>query len=914
MRMNVAAVAAAMLCFAMEAVAVPCEEDIPAFRPGVDSYRVKGGACGEWSGGLFVVSVQEGRGFAMDYSRYPGMKPFRGVDEIVLATDSDGLGKTMAALTLSEFPHGNKKQKTFYAPLAGETRFSTKLNPEKKYQLETIGIRREQKDDKSWKIGFRSLRGTFAAAKAEALRVEAATGNPLHIVREGQGEKPVLVVRNIASEKIAAHGVLKVNGFFGDTFDLSVDVALDGGETKEIPVCDGMAARPLAAEAVAGRPPCQKKGVWRICGELTADDGSVAKVDTRFAVMDYHAKTPKQPMGTFRLGVLWHLERFTPEDRKLAAAAMVACGAKLTRADMANMASIQHSGPDCWDFARTDELMATLETCGLSLDAIIFNVPKWAAKPENLTNTNWRVWSLGRPVPGTFERFCERLAARYGTRIDYYEIGNEWDFLRCFYGTVDDAADVQREAYAGLKRGCPDVCVLPNGWAAPGTLSAARSGRDIEFQEVFLRRAKDWFDVHPIHCHGAFARYAIQIRDKFFPLRERAGVSSKPWFSNETALTSAWSERNAALAVWKKILWAWANGSVDYIWYNLKGTGWDPKDQEQGYGLITADFFPRDSFVAFSALASVVGGGKFSRTVLDNGSRYAYEFKKGNAIVLAGWDEPKTPSCDAVPVKTDAKRAWLVDLMGNRTLVPVADGRTTLSISCEPSALVLEGATFASADAAALGAGKASSEAPVVIIPPDTPGRKPDFVLNRPEQVHDLFEANPAEVARLWKGPKDNSAKVWLSKDMRGLRIRVDVEDDIHCQPYVGAEQHKGDDIQVSLAGRGGQGRWTFGFAHCGDGRSSVHCRLAPKGCEAEDAAAWIELKTERVGSLTRYDALVPYAESKGHVAKTLEDGIRFNLMINDNDGSGRDATIEIVPNTFHSKDMSLAPVVRFAK
>ena len=79
------------------------------------------------------------------------------------------------------------------------------------------------------------------SSKAEALRVEAATGNPLHIVREGQGEKPVLAIRNAAQERISAHGTLKVEGFRGDAFDLPVDIALDAGEAVEIPMWDGRA-------------------------------------------------------------------------------------------------------------------------------------------------------------------------------------------------------------------------------------------------------------------------------------------------------------------------------------------------------------------------------------------------------------------------------------------------------------------------------------------------------------------------------------------------------------------------------------------------------------------------------------------------------------------------------------------------
>jgi hypothetical protein len=156
-----------------------------------------------------------------------------------------------------------------------------------------------------------------------------------------------------------------------------------------------------------------------------------------------------------------------------------------------------------------------------------------------------------------------------------------------------------------------------------------------------------------------------------------------------------WGERDAAVAVWKKILWAWAHGSVDYIWYNLRATGWDPKNPEHCYGLVTADFFPRDSYVAFAALSSTVGGGEFRRTIIDTDSRFVFEFRKGNDLILAAWDESGLADVK-VPVETDARRACRVDLMGNKTEVPLKDGRTMLAIAFEPSALVLEGAAFAS--------------------------------------------------------------------------------------------------------------------------------------------------------------------------------------------------------------------------
>ena len=249
--------------------------------------------------------------------------------------------------------------------------------------------------------------------------------------------------------------------------------------------------------------------------------------------------------------------------------------------------------------------------------------------------------------------------------------------------------------------------------------------------------------------------------------------------------------------------------------------------------------------------------------------------------------------------------------MGNRTRLAQADGKVAFAVSSEPCAIILKDASFAEPEVTALG--RRTPSAPgTVVIPADHPGRPPDFTLERPDQVHDFFEANPAEVKRLWQGPKDHSGKVWLSKDTRGLRIRVEVEDDVHCQPYTGTEQHKGDAVQIAIAVPGRLEPWVFALAHRDDGGADVVCRIAPKGFDAQATAAQIKLKTSRVGTATRYDALLPYGERAGFVEKALEDGVRFNLMISDNDGAGCDATIEIVPNTFHANDISRAPIVRF--
>ena len=71
---------------------------------------------------------------------------------------------------------------------------------------------------------------------------------------------------------------------------------------------------------------------------------------------------------------------------------------------------------------------------------------------------------------------------------------------------------------------------------------------------------------------------------------------------------------------------------------------------------------------------------------------------------------------------------------------------------------------------------------------------------------------------------------------------------------------------------------------------------------------------TERIGTLTRYDALMPYDAASGFTSKALEDGVRFNLIVNDSDSDRRESAIGIATEAFLSDDMATAPTVRFAK
>ena len=870
--------------------AVTYEEEIPVFRCRQDGYSPRNGARVSWNDkGEYEIAMTN-RNMWMEFSAFPGARPVRGAEEYVLETDVAYPG--VVELHFREFPNG--KTTVLKRPWATETRFPANLDPAKKYQFTTFVAYRSDFDGKPWRFAIRRLRGRFTTSEAEALRIDCRTGNPLYLVREGRKEKAALTVSNLAPQTVECKLRLEMTGPFG--------------ERQEIVEFRKLGAR---AEAVIALPQVATKGVWRLKGTVAAGDGSSAPVETRFAVIDSHDITPKQPYGTFRMGVNYHMGRFSEKDRRLTTAALVACGAKLARADVGTfMATVQPTGPDDERFEAADSMVGMLEKAGLAINAHLQWNPKWAARPEALAKNDWRLWATGRIRDGLYENFCEKVARHFGTRIDYYEIGNEWDLG--FPGPAEDAIAIQREAYVGIKRGCPKACVISNGWAAPDDNNqVVRSGHK-GFREAVLKDAAQYIDVLPIHIHGSLARYIKDIEGEFFPLRKRTGLDRKPWYSNETSQTSVWEERGPALLVWKKILYAWSAGSQDYIWYNLKGTGWDPKDPEQGYGMLTADYRPRETFVAFAALATAFGGKTFDRTVFRAASRFVLAFRGNDGLTLGAWDESSTPDGVKVSVRTDAKSAVRIDFFGNRTVLPIRNGQVEFVFGSHPAALVLAGANFADPDKEAL-ADIPPPNAKAIEIPSPAFGRPCDFELATPAQVTDFWEANPTEMARLWKGPEDLSAKVWVGHDDRCLKVRIEVTDDVQALPRPGDLQWEGDDVQVAFASHLQSGHWEFGLGRRDDGASDVVCWLAPVGMDGAAAAKSVILKTERKGSVTTYEASFPY-EAIGFSEKLMRQGFRFNVMLNDNDGTARDAAIEIIRGNFGSKDAGLYPFVRFAK
>ena len=444
------------------------------------------------------------------------------------------------------------------------------------------------------------------------------------------------------------------------------------------------------------------------------------------------------------------------------------------------------------------------------------------------------------------------------------------------------------------------------------------------------------------------------------------------------------------------MLFAWSRGAIGYNWYDLRNDGFDAKEGEHNYGLLTNDFYPKAVYAAYNELTRLFRTARFVRQWPAASGEWILEFADGSDRLLACWiNNDRNPGVMAVDTATRAIDA--IDIMGNCRRLPVTENKVAVQLNYLPMIYRFSGERIAAA-------GRLVEVVPLNIVP----GRKtvlpirvcnplsreadfklschlpsglqsvnnsevirvasggsmtvnveikPDagyrqsfidgrqgileyaiegtalrgqlafavipaislerndfspaatFTLTNRSQTVALVEANPQTSHLLWKGPEDLSAKVWLAINEQRLKIRVEVVDDIHNQPFHGSDIWQGDSVQLAIALPGRGGIWEIGMAQTNGGADEVFVWSAPEGGVPAALAVQIKLKTRRQGAKVVYDAEIPVG-ALGMTPAMIRAGFRFNLLVNDNDGEGREGWIQIAPGLGDTKDIDQYPLV----
>lgn len=198
-----------------------------------------------------------------------------------------------------------------------------------------------------------------------------------------------------------------------------------------------------------------------------------------------------------------------------------------------------------------------------------------------------------------------------------------------------------------------------------------------------------------------------------------------------------------------------------------------------------------------------------------------------------------------------------------------------------------------------------------VFIPQEKKENQWDFHLCNREQVHSLFDAAPGNLHRLWSGPEDLSAKIRMHVKNGIWTLQFNVTDDKHIQPFRGVNVWQGDNIQLAFKVSGQSSLWTAGLTLRADGKPELFLWDLPAKFNRGQVLQTWKLDIRRVGTLTNYEVKIPLS-SIGVDAARLKQGIRFNALINDNDGYGREGWIQITEGIAGTRSSEPYPLLIF--
>ncbi len=522
-------------------------------------------------------------------------------------------------------------------------------------------------------------RADVVSSKAllDAIDITLETGNPLHIVTPAKRNSFAIRLCNTAGKTIDCNGSFTFTDLVGDTFSVERKLSLSPGLPQDLRI---------------SLPEKLKFGIWYVDARFTLPGAEPVRKQRSFAYMIPAGPTPGKPdlnnSADFLYGICNATERWGYFAEKMDALAAGMVGAKVFRTGTP-WGYIQRSGSSQWDFALMDRIVGTFAEQGVELQGLFGGTPRWAIdldSPKRDDSSDTRGGKMPRLEP--YRAAVRRTAERYKGQIRLWEVGNEPDHPGFASYGPESQAQLQAIAFEEARKVDPSIRVMTAGFAGV-------TGDSFRYQLRTLTASKGEFDIHTVHLHGPFSSFARHIDEDFRQLRARLGISELPWYPNETAIHSTGgTQKIQAETLYTKLLFARARGAIGYTWYNMRDVGFNAMDNEHNYGMLTADFYPKAVFPAYAALVNTYRGFAFERQLKTSEGEYAFLFRNGSTLAIAGWRGPSTVNSGGTyALITDAARAETIDIMGNVEPLAVESGQIFWNITHTPVTIKLYDAT-----------------------------------------------------------------------------------------------------------------------------------------------------------------------------------------------------------------------------
>jgi hypothetical protein len=164
-----------------------------------------------------------------------------------------------------------------------------------------------------------------------------------------------------------------------------------------------------------------------------------------------------------------------------------------------------------------------------------------------------------------------------------------------------------------------------------------------------------------------------------------------------------------------------------------------------------------------------------------------------------------------------------------------------------------------------------------------------------------FVEGLPDGQSMYWGGGRDLSVNAYVCyPERQALHLRMAVNDDVHVAAGEGRDMYHGDSIQILLQLPGQAGSWEIGVRARSDKKTTDFCVWrAPGGLDGSELlkSASCRMSVDKKVPIPHlwYDVFLPF-EALGTTRESLLDGqLRFNLIVNDNDGARREGYLSLI-------------------
>ena len=340
--------------------------------------------------------------------------------------------------------------------------------------------------------------------------------------------------------------------------------------------------------------------IWRALGPLLGGLG----LGTLLAIASFLAwsrwpvsragNIPDIPLASDKsLGINTDLSRLDGSERQQTLAAMQDAGFRWLRQRFSWQAIEPERGAYAWTI--WDEIVEDSEKYRMKLIAVLDGSPAWARAGEDAANP------LAPPLETrSFGDFAEAFAARYGDRIDCYQVWDEPN-IAPHWGAreIDPAAygRLLREGAIRIRASDPGAVILAAA-LAPNVETGGANMSELRFLDaLYQQNAEEWFDVvgaqpygfeEPINAPPAQDRLNWQRISLLREVMEAHGDLQTAVWAVSSGLTDAAAESLGPALEQARLEWPWL-GPV--LW-----AAWNSGDRHGQYALIGSDGRPGQSF------------------------------------------------------------------------------------------------------------------------------------------------------------------------------------------------------------------------------------------------------------------------------------------------------------------------------